>query len=619
MKKISLALLSLVFITACKTSINTNSTNKQKQTIVHIDLVNVVDDKVRVEMIPIGFTTETAIFNMPKTVPGTYSIDNYGKYLEDFKAFDVLGNELTVNQIDENSWKINNAKALAKISYLVNDTFDTENEVTESVFSPAGTNILKNKNFVLNLHGFVGYFTTQQELPYVLNITHPENLIGTSALVDLDEANNKDSFKLNRYFEVIDNPIMYAEPNNVTFSINGMEISLSVYSPNNTVKATDLKGDIEKMMQAQKTFLGDVNATPKYSILLYLSDGENDATGFGALEHHTSTTVIFPEKMPTKMLSKYLKDVVSHEFFHTLTPLEIHSEEVRYFDYTNPKMSKHLWMYEGVTEYFANLFQVNQGLIDNNAFYERMLGKINGAKRHNDNMSFTKMSANVLVEPYKAEYLNVYEKGALIGMCIDILIRENSNGEKGILDMMQALSKKYGADKPFKDNQLFSDIASITYPAITEFINKHVAGNTPINYTYFLNKVGLSIQSTENKTGYLMKDMQTPYISVDQKTKEVYFLPEINTFLTTLGVQGNDRLVSIDGIKYDLKNIQKLVMTSFNWKDGNDITMVVKRDNKKVTLKGKIITPMGTKYILTENDLPATDKRVVLRNAWLKN
>jgi predicted metalloprotease with PDZ domain len=42
----------------------------------------------------------------------------------------------------------------------------------------------------------------------------------------------------------------------------------------------------------------------------------------------------------------------------------------------------------------------------------------------NDTMSFTQMSANVLQQPYKDQYINVYPKGALIGMCIDIIIRE---------------------------------------------------------------------------------------------------------------------------------------------------------------------------------------------------
>ena len=494
MKKISLALLSLAFITACNTTKTATSStdNTNKQTTVNIDLIQVANDQVKVEYLPAHINSETATFYIPKTVPGTYSTDNYGQYVENLKAFDENGNELTVKHPDPNAWNISNANKLVKITYYVNDTFDIEETgkfaVTDGkdvVFSPAGTNILKDKNFVLNLHGFVGYFKTQQEFPYTVNITHPEALVGTSALTDLDPANNKDTFKMSRYFEVTDHPIMYATPNNVTFNINGMDVILSVYSPSGTVKAADLQQKMEEMMKAQKNFLGPINDTPKYSILLYLSSGKNDAKGFGALEHHTSTTVVFPETMPTPMLAKYMKDVVSHEFFHTLTPLKVHSEEVHYFDYNNPKMSQHLWMYEGVTEYFANLFQVNQGLIDENAFYERILEKVNHSKTFDDHMSFTVMSKNVLVKPYKDQYLNVYEKGALIGMCIDILIRENSNGEKGILNMMGQLAKKYGTNKPFKDDELFNDIAKITYPAVTDFINTHVAGTTPINYTEF--------------------------------------------------------------------------------------------------------------------------------------
>jgi predicted metalloprotease with PDZ domain len=42
--------------------------------------------------------------------------------------------------------------------------------------------------------------------------------------------------------------------------------------------------------------------------------------GFGALEHPTATTVVLPELMP-KELVKSMMDVVSHEFFHIVTPL----------------------------------------------------------------------------------------------------------------------------------------------------------------------------------------------------------------------------------------------------------------------------------------------------------
>ena len=197
---------------------------------------------------------------------------------------------------------------------------------------------------------------------------------------------------------------------------------------------------------------------------------------------------LFPELMDKDELGEQLKDVVSHEFFHTITPLSIHSKEIQYFDYTNPKMSEHLWMYEGVTEYFANLFQVNQGLIDAEDFYKRMHEKIENASKMNDTMPFTEMSANVLVDPYKDQYTNVYEKGALIGMCIDIIIREKSNGERGVLDLMKKLSKEYGVSKPFNDNELFGKITELTYPEVGEFLSKYVAGPTPIPYDDYLLK-----------------------------------------------------------------------------------------------------------------------------------
>ncbi len=617
MKKNSFIILILILLSACKTLKKDTKINNEVSSIVNIDLINIVDDKVKVEMVPLKFRTKKATFYIPKTIPGTYSTDNYGKYIENFIAYDLDGNKLNVNHPDDNSWIIANAEKISKISYEVNDTYDIESN--HSIFSPAGSNILKERNFLLNLHCFVGYFKEHSELPYLLNINHPSNLIGNTALTDLNTDDSKDTFSAKRYFEITDNPIMYAPENNAKFKIGNMEILLSVYSPNNIIKAKDLKKQMEEIMQAQNIFLGNINTTKKYCILLYMSSGKNDATGYGALEHHNSTTVVFPEIMPKQALTKSIKDVVSHEFFHILTPLNLHSVEVHNFDYNKPKMSKHLWMYEGVTEYFANLFQVNQGLIDQNEFYKRIVNKINSAKNYNDSMSFTKMSENILIEPYKKNYINVYEKGALIGMCIDLIIREKSNGEKGILDLMKKLSTKYGVDKPFKDDKLFDDIAKITYPEVTEFINKHVIGSTPINYSLFLKKIGLAIKTKNIQTGYLFKDMQTSYIDVDKNTKEIIFLKETNSFLTSIGIKENDRLVSIDNKKYNLDNIQDLVTKSFQWSKDDRVNIIVKRNSKEIELNGNITIPMAKNTTLEPLDLPLNDKKLLLRRQWMKN
>jgi len=625
MKKILLSIALFTAVIGCKapSSINTPTIDR---TVVNLDLLNIKDDKVKVTIDPEKFTTQTVSFHLPKTVPGTYSIDNYGRFIDNFKAIDYLGAELLVVKTDANSWKIENAVNLDKITYLVNDTFDIDGE--KGVFSPTGTNIDKDKNILLNLHGFVGYFDDLKEKPYQIIINRPKDLFGSTSLklsesVDLEKTANskKDVYLAQRYFDVVDNPIMYSIPDTTYVNVEGIKVLLSVYSPNKVHTAKSIKPQVQKMIAAQKRFLGKIDNTSNYSILLYLADpAKLDAKGFGALEHHTSTVVILPETMPLEALNSSMTDVVSHEFFHILTPLNVHAEEIHYFDYNNPKMSQHLWMYEGVTEYFANLFQVNQGLIDNQDFYNRVSDQIEASKNYNDSLSFTYLSKNILEDQYKDEYYNVYQKGALIGMAMDIRLRELSKGKTGILDLMKKLSEKYGKNTPFKDDQLIPTIVSLTYPEIQGFFDKYVTGSTPIPYDQFFEKVGVSVAFEETTTGFFL-DGQVPYIDGNPENMKLFFRKGItlNSFLKNLGVKNGDVIKEINGTSYNIQNVYDLIMDSQSWEEGEEISMILERDEEEVLLEGKISIPNTKKTSIIEMKLPETDARVKLRNAWLKN
>ena len=621
MKRIFFALAFASIFWSCKTVGTTTTTSKPttESVAVAINLNDIKDDKVMVTVTSPKITVDEVTYSIPKIVPGTYSIDNYGKYIEDFKAFDSKGNLLPITKTDDNTWSIKNAKTVAKVTYLVNDTFDTEKGSgfgNSDIFSPAGTNIDAGKNFMLNMHGFVGYFQDKKDLPYNVTISHPATLWGATSMTDLDASDTNDLFTTTRYAELVENPIMYAKPDYTTFTIDGMEILIGVYSPTGKVTAESITPEMKTMMTAQKTFLGKINATKKYSVLLYLSTlTDTDAKGFGALEHPTATTVVLPEMMPKEELVKSMVDVVSHEFFHIVTPLSIHSKEIHDFDYNAPKMSEHLWMYEGVTEYFANLFQINQGLITEDDFLTRIAEKIAKANAMNDTMPFTTMSANVLTEPYKTQYLNVYEKGALIGMCLDIIIREKSNGERGILDLMQKLSNEYGPRKPFNDNELFAKITSLTYPEVGTFLETYVAGPTPIPYDTILAKVGITKSMKKVPTNVFLKG-QVPYITVDQQTKEIIVIPnmELNDFYKNLGLKGGDIIVSINEKPYSLDNIYEMLTASQNWKENDAITVKIKRNGKEQVIKGKVKLPYEEKEGLNVTDL--TKKS--LKEAWLK-
>ncbi|KAB1067105.1 peptidase M61 [Tamlana haliotis] len=622
---LSLAGLMLASCGTKKTSTNDLAVNTPIETT--LDLVNINEDRVPVTIDPGRFTVDKVTYRLPKVVQGTYAVSDFGKYVDDIKAYDYDGKEMAINHVDTNTWTISNAKELDKITYLVNDTFDIEENGGighETPFSPSGTNIEEN-NYVLNLHGFIGYFDSLKTNQYKVDITSPSEFVRTGALQEISSKTSEDgsttttSYLAHKYFEVTDNPLMFGDLDVETFQVGDIKIVLSVYSPSKTHSAKTLKETVFKMMEAQKAYLGDVNSTPRYDIFLYLSEGKEDSPkGFGALEHHTSTVVVFPDDMSASFLNKNMIDVVSHEFFHIVTPLSVHSEDVQYFDYNNPTFSKHLWMYEGVTEYFATLFQVNQGLVDDSSFYSTIMEKINGSRQMDDSMSFTIMSENVIKEPYKDQYLNVYQKGALIGMCIDILMREESDGNRGVLSLMKELSNKYGKEKPFEDDKLIDEIVAMTYPSLGDFFEMHVIGDVPIDYNAFFAKVGLEIGEGKVEGNYIIMD-EAPIVDGDPEKQVIFFTEKVaeNSFWVEQGVKPNDILKSVGGKPMNFQNANVILQEIYTWTPGQDIDVVVVRDGEEINIKTKVtktyVSGMG---ILEKKD--ATDAEKALREAWLR-
>ncbi|SHH57182.1 M61 family metallopeptidase [Winogradskyella jejuensis] len=595
--------------------------------VTALDLTNIDNDRVPVTINPGRFTAETVTYRLPKVVQGTYSVADYGRYVDDLKAIDYDGNSLEVKKVDTNTWTIADATKLDKITYLVNDTYDIEKQGGiggEDIFSPAGTNI-EEKNYVLNLHGFIGYFDSLKTNQYALDVTAPADFVRTSALEDKGSVTSTDGksvtskYFAQRYFDITDNPMMYGKLDVQEFMVGDIKIVLSVYSPNNVHSAESLKQTIYDMMQGQKAYLGDVNSTPRYDIYLYLSDGSETAPkGFGALEHHTSTVVVLPEAMDATSLAKSMTDVVAHEFFHIVTPLSVHSEDVHYFDYNNPTFSKHLWMYEGVTEYFAQHFQVYEGLMEPSEFYSVIQNKIEISKRYNDTQSFTIMSENVLKKGYKENYVNVYQKGALIGMCIDILMRKESNGTRSMMSLMKELSARYGKNKPFEDDKLIAEITEMTYPSVGDFLETHVEGDLPINYNDFFTMVGLTQGETEVETNYIFAGGQNIIFS-GAPDKGIFFTEVAlkNSFWKSQGIQANDVIKSVNGEELTLQNAQEVITKMFSWQEGQEIEMVLDRNGETINIKTTLTNPTVMATGLVE-DSNATAEQIATRKAWLK-
>ena len=467
---------------------------------------------------------------------------------------------------------------------------------------------------MLNMCAFVGYFDDQNNSAYNITIQHPKHLFGATALHDTDPSATKDVFEYNNYAEVVDNPILYANPDTATFIVDGMEVLIAIYAPHKNISAKKLLPDLKQTINAQKKYLGKLNTTKKYAILVYLSTMlADDAKGIGALEHSNATCAVFMESMS----SATLKNVIAHEFFHTVTPLKVHSEEIHNFNFTKPVMSGHLWFYEGVTEYFAQLFQVNQGLVSENHFFEVMAGKEEASREYSDTLSFIEMSKNILDGPMKEQYPNVYQKGPMIAMCLDILLREKSGGKEGIEDLVYKLTQLYGSDHPFKDDELIPSITKITSPEVGDFLEQHLVQGKRIDYSTYLAKVGLKSMQVPIPEMSVFMHADQLYLDIDDDKKQVIatISDTLNQFINTIGLKDGDVLISINGLKFNADDGTSTLMLGSDLQDGQAVKMDIIRDGKKKSLIGKVKLNYidGAGYRFVDKD------KMFLKNAWLKN
>lgn len=594
-----------------------------------LDLTKVNDDKVYVELETPSIKEKEINFNFAKMIPGTYAIEDYGRFVSDFKALDKKGRELEVEPQGDNVWLIKKANKLVKITYWIEDSYDTQLEGPD-IFQPAGTNIEDGKNFVINSSGYFGYFEGKKDLPYELHVVRPDGFYGATGLIPsaTNEAQDElrlDKFTTSSYDELVDSPIMYSKADTAFVKVGNTDVLIGSYSPNSKVSAKEIAASIKEVLMAQKEYLGGKLPVDKYAFIFYFTD--QPVTSYGALEHSYSSFYYMPE-MSINQMAQQLRDFAAHEFFHIVTPLTIHSHEIGEFNFTNPEMSKHLWMYEGVTEYFAGNMQVKYGLISLDEYLQVLREKMITASQFIDSVAFTTISKGTL-DKYEDQYYNVYQKGALIGMALDIQLRELSEGKYGMQNLMIDLSKKFGKDKSFDDDELFSVITELTYPEIGEFLDTYVGGNESLPFEELFNKVGIDFEF-EKIVETVSLGLQQANIAIapynGAQHLAIQNAENLNPMGDSLGFENGDVLVAING-----KDIPPLgpELGSFiggiqeSLKVGETLSYSVMRKDEagewvKEELAAKIFPIEQPQIYVLEFAEDATDEQLQLRKWWLQ-
>ena len=585
-----------------------------------VDLTNPSNDELKIVLVTPKITKTEIVFFMPKIVPGTYTNSDFGKFVHNIKAFNKAGKPLPVSALpDSNSWKIKNANFLYRLEYIVEDTWDAP--FKHGVYEMAGTNFEEGKNFSLNTCGIFGYFDGLKKLPFELSFTRPANFYASTGLVPVSTTDTKDVFRCNNADHLYDSPIMFCVPDTTVIKVGITDVLVSVYSPKKLISSKFVAENLKSLLNAAKNYLGGKLPVNKYAFLYYFNSEQPMVKGQGAWEHSYSSFYSLPELPQEQFISKIV-DISSHEFFHIVTPLNICSKEVREFNFNKTILSKHLWLYEGSTEYDAHHTQVTQGLITPEEYLNRLSKKILiSRKSFNDTLAFTELSLGS-ADKYAAQYGNVYQKGALINACLDIYLAKLSGGNYGERNLKHDLSIKYGATNYFNDDELFDEIAKLTYPEIRTFFSKYVEGNEAIPYETFFGMAGVKYTRKKETIGFTVGGISTS--SNGKGGIKITNVTKMNEFGKRMGYQKDDEIISVNNQQVNAVNFTD-VAGKYNTtaKEGDTLTVKVNRKNAGGVTETVTLSAPATKIKLTEEHIlefeTPNEEQLKIRNAWLNS
>ena len=554
------------------------------------------DKTFKVTLLPEKLTDQNKIYQFASTAPGTYQIMDIGRFVRSFKAFDATGKEIETKNISTDQWEISDPAKTAKVVYTIASTWDTT--VTENPIYQMCGSTLEGNDVLLNGQCVFGYFEGLQKEPIKIKLEYPTSWqVGTALPLD------KDGFYEAKDFDyVVDSPILLGTLTKATTKVDNTTIDVYTYSKTGKINSDQMLLLLEDMLDATSQFTKGL-PVDHYTFLFHF---ENMTVG--AWEHNYSSEYVFTESPLEDRYAREIKSIAAHEFFHIVTPLNIHSQLVGNFNFAKPVMSEHLWLYEGVTEWASRIIQLRDYIMTLDDYLADVQQKLYMNDNFDQSMSLVDLSLHSTER--QDQYPNIYQKGALVAMLLDIRLLDLSNGTKGLREVLNQLYKDYGANKSFDEKGFFDEFVKRTYPEIADFINKYIKGTEKLPVAEYFDKLGIEYKENDGM------DSSKITLGFGIGLKDNHLVVS-NVAVASTGLKSGDIILKLNGEEINLKNAQEKAAIFRTLKVGDAIQLTIERDGQQQHITVRM-SPRPIKHVFKVLDNP-TEKQLALRKAWMKN
>lgn len=236
----------------------------------------------------------------------------------------------------------------------------------------------------------------------------------------------------------------------------------------------------------------------QYTFILHI--GKAAAGAGGGMEHANSTVISVPS-------DEFLKSVAAHEFFHLWNVKRIRPATLQPVDYTKEQYTRALWFAEGVTSTYGSYTLLRAGLWNKAEFYADLSEQISElASRPAETwQSAEQSSLDAWLEKYALynrgeESVSYYTQGQVLGVLLDILIRQRTQNQRSLDDVMRLMNDEFAkTGRGYRDSlDIRLSAERIATTSFEDFFSRYVSGPGPLPYGEVLGLAGLELRSVEH-------------------------------------------------------------------------------------------------------------------------
>ncbi len=409
-----------------------------------------------------------------------YEIRDFASHVMQVKAANETG-PLPIEKLDKQTWRITGSGTVT-ISY---DTFWDEP-------GPFATQ-LNSEHAFINPAMILMYVPDRRSEEVNMNLADVPYgwLVGSPILLGTFQSSRVVAwaFATTTYDGLADSPFEVG-----TFEqldLPGLSPRISVVIHGRMDKRQEFETKLAQICKYEISLMG---GAPYEGYTFIFHVGEN--AGRGGMEHANATVI-------SGQNENMLLSVSAHEFFHLWNVKRIRPASLEPVDYTKEQYTKSLWFAEGVTSTYERYTLLRSGLWNRNLFYTELGRQIGELEAHPANtwQSVEQSSLDTWFEKYPIygnpdHSVSYYTKGSVLGVLLDLWIREQTNNAQSLDDMMRAMNEQFGeTGQPYRDREDLEAVCSQTAKtSCKEFFDNYVSGTKPFPYDEYFAFAGLKIR-----------------------------------------------------------------------------------------------------------------------------